>query len=273
MYKIIVLDLDGTLTNSQKKITEKTKNLLLTIQKQGIIVVLASGRPTYGIIPLAKELELEKYGGYILSFNGAKIINCKTNETVYNKTIPQELIPILLDEAKKNNVNILGYKNEKIIAGNGVNKYSKYEGTVNNMDVIETNDFINELTEPSNKCLITGEPEILLKLQEKLRNELGNKLNIYRSESFFLEIMTLNIDKAFSLNELLKKLNIDKKYMICIGDGFNDIPMIKFAGLGVAMENAKQEVKNIADFITKSNDEDGVAYVIEKFIIEKNKNK
>ena len=165
MYKIVVLDLDGTLTNSEKKITEKTKNALLTIQKKGIIVTLASGRPTYGIISLAKELELEKYGGYIISFNGAKIINCKTNEILYNKTIPKELIPILLDESIKNNVNILGYVNENIIAaGNGMNKYTIYEGKNNNMKVIETKDFINDLIEPANKCLITGEPELLKKI-------------------------------------------------------------------------------------------------------------
>ena len=273
MYKIIVLDLDGTLTNSEKKITEKTKNTLLTIQKKGIIVVLASGRPTYGIISLAKELELEKYGGYIISYNGAKIINCKTNEIIYNKTIPKELIPILLDEAKKNDVNILGYVNENIIAGNGINKYSIYEGKVNNMKVIETKDFINDLIEPANKCLITGEPDLILKLQDKLRNDLGDKLSIYRSESFFLEIMSLNIDKALSINELLKALKIDKKDLICIGDGFNDKSMIEFAGLGIAMENAKQEVKDIADFITKSNNDDGVAFAIEKFILEKNENK
>lgn len=274
MYKIVVLDLDGTLTNSEKKITEKTKNALLTIQKKGIIVTLASGRPTYGIISLAKELELEKYGGYIISFNGAKIINCKTNEILYNKTIPKELIPILLDESIKNNVNILGYVNENIIAaGNGMNKYTIYEGKNNNMKVIETKDFINDLIEPANKCLITGEPELLVKLQDKLRNELGNKLSIYRSESFFLEIMSLNIDKALSINELLKILKIDKKDLICIGDGFNDKSMIEFAGLGIAMENAKQEVKDVADFITKSNNDDGVAFAIEKFILENNENK
>ena len=83
-YQIIVLDLDGTLTNSKKEITPKTKAALMKIQEEGKIVVLASGRPTPGILHLADELELQKYGGYILSYNGAKIINCKTKEIVYN---------------------------------------------------------------------------------------------------------------------------------------------------------------------------------------------
>ena len=91
-YQIIVLDLDGTLTNSKKEITLKTKEALMRIQKEGKTVVLASGRPTPGVLPLAEELELEKYGGYILSFNGAKIINCRTKEVVYNKTVPEEYL-------------------------------------------------------------------------------------------------------------------------------------------------------------------------------------
>ena len=85
--------------------------------------------------------------------------------------------------------------------------------------------------------------------------------------------MSLNIDKALSINELLKALKIDKKVLICIGDGFNDKSMIEFAGLGIAMENAKQEVKDISDFITKSNNDDGVAFAIEKFILEIKENK
>ena len=91
-YQILVLDLDGTLTNSKKEITEPTKQALIDIQEKGKKVVLASGRPTPGILPLAKELHLEKYGSYILSFNGAKIIDCRSKELLYNRTIPAEVI-------------------------------------------------------------------------------------------------------------------------------------------------------------------------------------
>lgn len=107
-YEVLVLDLDGTLTNSEKKITEPTKEALLDIQQKGKIVVLASGRPTPGILPLAHELELEKYGGYVLSFNGAKIINCSTGEVLYNKTIPSEVIRPAYELAKDYDVDILG---------------------------------------------------------------------------------------------------------------------------------------------------------------------
>ena len=126
-YEVLVLDLDGTLTNSEKKITEPTKEALLDIQQKGKIVVLASGRPTPGILPLAHELELEKYGGYVLSFNGAKIINCSTGEVLYNKTIPSEVIRPAYELAKDYDVDILAYSDDAIISGICPNSYTESE--------------------------------------------------------------------------------------------------------------------------------------------------
>ena len=265
-YQIIVLDLDGTLTNSKKEITPKTKAALMKIQEEGKIVVLASGRPTPGILHLAEELELQKYGGYILSYNGAKIINCKTKEIVYNKTLPQESIQVLYDKAKEFGIGILSYSESEIILGNGQDQYNELEAKINRLPVKEVENFPEYIDFPVNKCLMTGEPEKILKAQEKLRELFGEKLNIFRSEPFFLEIMPSNIDKAYSLQKLLNYLDCEKSQMICCGDGFNDLSMIRYAGLGVAMENAQPEVKNEADFITYSNDADGIAHVIETFM-------
>ena len=114
-YEIIVLDLDGTLTNTDKVITPRTKEVLMEIQKQGKKVVLASGRPTYGVMPLAKELELEKYGGFILSFNGGMIINCKKRETVFSCTLPVESNQKIIELAEEHGVNILTYEGDLII--------------------------------------------------------------------------------------------------------------------------------------------------------------
>ena len=91
-YQILVLDLDGTLTNSRKEITPPTLKALIEIQEAGKKVVLASGRPTYGVVPLARQLHLERYGSYILSFNGARITDCRTGQVIYNKTLPQDVI-------------------------------------------------------------------------------------------------------------------------------------------------------------------------------------
>lgn len=266
-YEVIVLDLDGTLTNSQKQITKKTREALFQIQEDGIKVVLASGRPTAGILKLADELQLNHYGGYILSFNGAKIINYETKETVYNAVLPKELLPSIYQTAVKFDVGILTYKEDMILLGNGIDKYNELESKINGIPMRETKDFVKEITFDINKCLLTGDPDRMPDVESHYKEQFGDLLNIYRSESFFLEIMPPNIDKAYSLSRLLKHMGITRKQMICCGDGFNDLSMVQYAGLGVAMANAQDVVKEAADFITASNDEDGIAHVIERFIL------
>ena len=114
-YKLLVLDIDGTLTNSKKEITPRVFDALKKAQEKGVKIVLASGRPTYGIVPVAKQLELEKNGGYILSFNGGKIINAETGEVIYQKTLPEEMPALLYDMAQEYKVNIMTYLDETII--------------------------------------------------------------------------------------------------------------------------------------------------------------
>lgn len=119
---------------------------------------------------------------------------------------------------------------------------------------------------PNNKFLVTGEPDEIARVQKELTNKFRGLLNIYCSEPYFLEIMPQKIDKAFSLQRLLNSIGLTSDEMICCGDGYNDVTMIESAGLGVAMQNAQPLVLEKADFITKSNDEDGVLHVINEFM-------
>lgn len=266
-FKVIVLDLDGTLTNSKKEITPRNKEALMEAQRQGVKVVLASGRPTYGIVPLAEELELDKFGGYILSFNGGQIINYTTKETIYESLLPTEVIPELYNTAAQHGVTILSYDNEYILTENGDDQYVAKEAFLNKMPVKEVSSFVDTVSRPVPKCLIVGDSEQLVHLEEKMKHSFGHQMNIYRSEPFFLELMPQNIDKAYSLQKLLDHLKMDKEDMMACGDGFNDLSMIRFAGFGVAMANAQDAVKEVSDFITLSNEEDGVAHVVERFIL------
>ncbi|MEG1505248.1 MAG: HAD-IIB family hydrolase, partial [Lachnospiraceae bacterium] len=170
-YQILVLDLDGTLTNSDKKISAPTKEALTDIQNQGKKVVLASGRPTYGVVPLAKELELSKYGGYILSYNGACITDCSTGKIIYNKTVP---------------IDILTYTDEHILSGICSNPYTELESRINHMPVIHVDNFPENIHFPVNKYLITGEGSVLAKAEIAVKKKFHKLLNIYRSEPFFL---------------------------------------------------------------------------------------
>lgn len=266
-YQMLVLDLDGTLTNSRKEITEPTRRALIEIQEAGKKVVLASGRPINGIVPLAEKLELARFGGYMLSFNGARITQCSTNQIVYNRILPAEVIAPIYEIVKTYpGLDILTYDGDCILSGLTINEYTKKESAINKMEILSVNDFVSRLTFPVNKLLITGEPTVLEELMPALQRKFRKLLNIYRSEPFFLEIMPQNIDKANSLQKLLNSIGLTADSMICCGDGFNDISMIEYAGLGVAMENAQPIVKETADYITKSNDEDGILHVINTFL-------
>lgn len=265
-FKLLVLDLDGTLTNSKKEISERTKTALIKAQQNGVKIVLASGRPTYGIVPLAEELELAKYGGYILAFNGGTIINWQTKEIIHQSVLSAQKLPILHEIARKNKVEIISYENENIISENPENEYIQYEASLNKMPIKKVNSLIDALQIPVPKCLMVGNPEIIVKLEQEMKEQFNYEMNIYRSEPFFLELNPLNIDKAKSLQILLDYTGYSREEMLACGDGFNDLSMIEFAGFGVAMANAQEAVKQASDYITLSNDEDGVAHVVELFL-------
>ena len=265
--KILVLDIDGTLTNSKKEITPTTLKALIRIQEMGHSVMLASGRPTPGMKRFASELCLEKFGGYLLSFNGGKIVNCKTEEVVYQKTLPTDVIPELYEFAKENDCGIITYRGNEVLSGTRMDEYIELETRINAMPVTEVDNFVECITFPVNKCLMTAPIEKAEQLEKILQEKYHNVLSVYRSEPFFIEIMPENVDKASSLDHMLPLIGLTKEDAICCGDGYNDITMIAYAGVGVAMANAREEVKKVADYITKSNDEDGLVEVIEKFVL------
>lgn len=265
-YKIVVLDLDGTLTNKKKEITPRTREVLIRAQEKGVKVVLASGRPTYGIVPLAEKLELSKYEGYILAYNGGEIIDWKTGEIMYKNLLEHDVLPYLYKCAKDNNFAIVTYDGEYVLTENPEDEYVLKEALLNVMKIKKVDNFLEAVKHPIAKCLIVGDPTRLAELEKEMYEHLKDRMGVFRSEPYFLELVPKGIDKAQSLAVLLEELNMSKDEMIAIGDGFNDLSMIKFAGMGIAMENAQQIVKDNANFITLSNEEDGVAYAIEKFI-------
>ena len=242
-YRIIVLDLDGTLTNNKKEITPHTLDVLKRAQERGIKVVLASGRPTYGIAPLAEKLELSKYEGYILAYNGGEIIDWKTKELMYKNLLDHDVLPYLYKCAKDNNFAIVTYDGEYVLTENPDDEYVLKEAILNVMKIKKVDNFLEAVKHPIAKCLIVGEPTRLAELEKEMYEHLKDRMGVV----------------------LLKELGMSKDEMIAIGDGFNDLSMIKYAGMGVAMGNAQQIVKDNADFITLTNEEDGAAYAIEKF--------
>lgn len=267
-YKLLVLDVDGTLLNNEKEISTRTLATLLKVQQMGVRIVLASGRPTFGLMPLAKKLELDKCGGFILSYNGGQIINVQTGELLFEKRINPEMLPYLEKKAKKNNFAIFTYHQDAIITNEPENEHIRQEALLNNMKIVTVSHFSIEVDFFPCKCmLVSDDQKALISLEEHWKKRLNGVLEVFRSEPYFLEVVPRFIDKANTLGVLLEKLKIEPNQVIAIGDGVCDFSMIQLAGLGIAMGNAQDSVKACADIVTTSNEEDGVAIAVENAIL------
>ena len=267
-YKLLVLDVDGTLLNNEREISKRTLSALLKVQQMGVRIVLASGRPTYGLMPLAKTLELGNYGGFILSYNGCQIIKAQNGEILFERRINPEMLPYLEKKARKNGFAIFTYHDDTIIADNPENEYIQSEALLNNLKVIKEEEFSIAIDFAPCKCMLVSDDEkALVGLEEHWKRRLNGALDVFRSEPYFLEVVPCGIDKANALGALLEQLKMKREDIIAIGDGVCDVTMLQLAGLGVAMGHAQDSVKVCADYVTASNEEDGVAQAVEKIIL------
>lgn len=265
-YEILVLDVDGTLMRTDKVISEKTINEIVRVQEEGIKVAIASGRCTAGIMPTARKIRLDEFGGYIVSYNGGCISNCQTGEIVYNINLPDGIVQEIYEFSKNEKTGIMTYHENDIIAENDADQYIQIDAKGCDIDIHVVENFGKEVTYPVNKCLLTGDPEYMAQVEPRAAKAFEGRLSVYRSEDFYVEMMPLGIDKAYGLSKLLKRLGYTRSQMICCGDGFNDISMIEYAGLGVAMANASEQVREHADYIAPHCDKDGLVDVIRRFI-------
>lgn len=260
---VLALDLDGTLTDSKKRISERTKKSIDKFIAAGGTVALASGRPTFGVMPVAKILELDKKGGYILSYNGGCFLDCKNNKQLFMKELTHEYLPILEKQAKEFGINLMTYNGDKAYALDIDEQYYMIEININHFIRVKADPLTPQITFPIIKCLMTADGDYLAKVEREMKKYWEGKLNIVRSEPYFLEVTEVGIDKASTITNMVKKLGKSVDNLICCGDGFNDLSMIQAAGIGVAMANAQERVRAAADYITKSNDEDGIVDVVE----------
>jgi len=270
-YNMLVLDIDGTLVGSDKTISEKTREAIIKAQQRGKIVAIASGRSIAGIRKTASNISLEQYGGYVIAYNGTTVVNCKTGECIYNQMVPKELVKPVYEAAKRVSAGIVVYNDntKEMISGNGLNEYIKIDAEACNVTINEVSDFVKAINFPFNKFLLSGKPEHMAEVEKIMAKEFGDRLNVFRSDPFYVELLPRYVDKGVAVEKLVKHLDIQREKVICIGDSYNDLPMLRFAGMGVAMGNAQQEVKEIADYVTASNDEDGIVNVIDKFMTPK----
>ena len=263
-YKMLCLDIDGTLLNSEHQITEETKEAIRKVVcEKNVQVVLVSARMPKGITFLQKKLGIN---GYIICYSGSLILDINGN-IIYNKPIDSKITNDILKSVNGYDVSINLYKDDRwIIEKNDdwsdiESKIVRFDPEINKFsDVISVNDNIGP-----NKILILGDSKSNVKVSETLEERFKDHINIYPSKPTYLEIMDKEVCKTEAIIQLLKLLDIKREEVIAIGDNYNDIDMIKFAAVGIAMGNAPEGVKKISDYVTATNDEDGVAKAIYKY--------
>ena len=266
--KVLALDLDGTLTNDQKEVTPRTRAALDAAIAKGVTVVLASGRPTAGILPLAKELGLDQKGGCILSYNGGKIIDCRTGETLYQKQLDPALVPQLCAFAAAQDVAILTYNSEGVVCERDKDVWANKECFTCKLPMTHVDDLASYVDYPICKMLITLDPARRDAVCAAGQQQFEGRADLYPSSPFFIETVPLGVAKDGSLAALLERMGLARENLMACGDGLNDRSMIQYAGVGVAMQNAEQPVKDVADYVTAAdNNHDGVAEAVEKFIL------
>lgn len=267
MKKLIALDIDGTLLNSQKVITEKTKDALLRAQEAGHVLAIASGRDPIGVMPYAEILDFKNHNGILCTFNGGRVINCETNEVLIDHSLEMDLAKDILNFAKTNDMTYLIYAKDSIIT-NSEKTYRIAEiakADHNKYQVVENLE--EKIDFRPNKILFSIDPADIDEKIEIFDKKYEGLVNAFKSTPFFYEIMPIGVEKGASLVEMANFLGFEIKDTIAFGDERNDLEMLDAAGIGVVMANAPDLVKTHGDFITKSNDEDGIAYYLDKFLL------
>ncbi|OXB11622.1 haloacid dehalogenase [Flavobacterium plurextorum] len=264
-YKMLVLDMDDTLLTDDHKISDLNKKVLLQAQAKGVYVVLASGRPTSAMTSYAKELELDLNDSYIISFNGAIISQAKDDQVLFEQKLTVEQIHDLYDYSVKTKTHIITYLDDEIISETD-SEYIEVEKEITRMTHRKVANFKDYIDRPAVKCILLENP-VYLKTVENDLIEAMPHLSVSMSKPFFLEAAQQGIDKAASLKLLAEKLNIHQSEIIAVGNAGNDLTMIEYAGLGVWVDNVTPELRDRANVIVASNNNDGVAEVVQKYIL------
>ncbi|WP_025729333.1 Cof-type HAD-IIB family hydrolase [Atopobacter phocae] len=275
--KAIVLDIDGTLLTSQFTVSEHTQAALIEAQKRGIRVVLASGRQTNGLHQFTPILQLDQYNGYFISYNGGQIYDVTARQILHQQTLDAELVTTILKHTEPFDVIPMIDRDDYLYVHDVYNNQVRLNDRTFNVIEHEARNCQFKLAEvdhlyqfvdfPVHKVLLAGDPTYLKEHAEALRAPFKEQVATAFSTPFYYEINPIGVNKAATLARLSQQLNIPREQIVAFGDGGNDREMVEWAGIGVAMENAMPALKEVANYTTTSNNDDGIARFIETYIL------
>lgn len=289
MYKIIAVDLDGTMLNSYGEVTENTKRVVKQTIQKGTDIIIASGRSIDSIKSIAEEIGSSKY---MIAGNGAVVYDIKTNQILYEKYIPKSKAIDIIKSCEQNSIYYNVYTNQSIIADSlRYNVLYYYKENLKKEDAKKTRitlvdnvqKYIEEMKdEKIMKIFICDRTKsvfnsIVKKFSEMSDLDVLDVSHMSRKvikhgtvdipiEYYYTEISMKNVDKWYAIEFLMDKLGIQKEEVMTIGDNMNDKKMIQEAGLGITMKGSSPSVTEVADFVTEDNNHEGVAKAIEKFV-------
>lgn len=268
MYKLVALDMDGTLLNSQKAVSPRTKQAIQAARDNGVQVVLASGRPLEGMTKYLDELGMTGENDYVLSYNASLVQRVESKTVIRKQIMTGRDAKNIASLANDFGTFIHAFTPERGLITPQNNPYTEHESVINGVPTTVL-DFA-ELADDEEviKVMMVADPEILTAAINQLPESLYSQYTVVQSAPFFLELMNPNSNKGTGVAMLAEHLGLDASEVICMGDAGNDHHMIKYAGLGVAMGNATDDLKAIANHVTDTNDNDGVAKVIEEFVLK-----
>ena len=266
MYKAVFIDIDGTLIRSDHSITNATCDTIQKLKEKNILVVLVSARPLSGMEPIAEKIGVLTYP--LASLNGAYIAVDGT--IIFDSVIAPRVTKIFYENLQKYNATVIYYQHD-LWFSQLQNSNTDYEQKITSVPITiqpfsnTLQSWQNNFTGPNKILVIAGEIEII-EIQNRLRKQFIGNVNMYTSQSTYLEIINNKASKINAVRLLMERYNIKREEVIAIGDNFNDKEMIEFAGIGIAMGNAPSEVKAVANFTTDTNNNNGVSKALKKII-------
>jgi Cof subfamily protein (haloacid dehalogenase superfamily) len=262
MYKMITIDVDDTLLNDQHIVTEGTKHALTEAVNRGVVVTLATGRMYASAKQIASQIKLNVP---LITYQGSLVKNLLDEKVIYERSVPNAIASTLFDYAEKHGFHLQTYYNDQLVATEENEKLRNYSNVSKVPFFVRSKADI--LKHAQTKLLFFEEPEVLDQIAKDLDKLMGNEVHITKSKPYFLEIVHKEATKGHAVSFLADYYGCSLEQVIAIGDSWNDREMIEIAGLGVAMGNAVPSLKEIANYVTKTNNEDGVKHVIEKFVL------